>query len=89
VTRVPQPDHALAEALLSLREERGLSREALAFRSGVTPSTLNDIELALMVPRWDTVRLLASGLSTTLVDLSAAIERSDAAGSGESEQAPG
>jgi transcriptional regulator with XRE-family HTH domain len=83
MTRVPQPDHALAEALLSLREERGLSREALAFRSGVTPSTLNDIEQAQMVPRWDTVRLLAEGLSTTLVDLSAAIERSggDEAGS--------
>ena len=30
-----------------------------------------------MMPRWDTVRLLAVGLDTTLVDLSAAVEGSD------------
>jgi transcriptional regulator with XRE-family HTH domain len=77
VRRAPRPDHALAEAVSSLREERGLSREALAFRSGVTPSTVLGIEQAEMVPRWDTVRLLAMGLDTTLVDLSAAIEDSD------------
>jgi transcriptional regulator with XRE-family HTH domain len=76
VSRAPRPDHALAEAVSSLREERGLSREALAFRSGVTPSTVLGIEQAEMVPRWDTVRLLAMGLETTLVDLSAAIEDS-------------
>jgi transcriptional regulator with XRE-family HTH domain len=69
----------------SLREERGLSREALAFRSGVTPSTVIGIEQAEMVPRWDTVRLLAMGLDTTLVDLSAAIEDS---GEGETANAP-
>jgi transcriptional regulator with XRE-family HTH domain len=77
VRRAPRPDHALAEAVWSLREERGLSREALAFRSGVTPSTVIGIEQAEMVPRWDTVRLLAMGLDTTLVDLSAAVEGSD------------
>jgi transcriptional regulator with XRE-family HTH domain len=77
VSRAPRPDHALAEAVSSLREERGLSREALAFRSGVTPSTLVGIEQAEVVPRWDTVRMLAMGLDTTLVDLSAAIEDSD------------
>jgi transcriptional regulator with XRE-family HTH domain len=77
VRRAPRPDHALEEAVSSLREERGLSREALAFRSGVTPSTVLGIEQAEMVPRWDTVRLLAMGLDTTLVDLSAAIEDSD------------
>jgi transcriptional regulator with XRE-family HTH domain len=77
VSRAPRPDHALAEAVSSLREERGLSREALAFRSGVTPSTVIGIEQAEMVPRWDTVRLLAVGLDTTLVDLSAAVEGTD------------
>jgi transcriptional regulator with XRE-family HTH domain len=86
VSRAPRPDHALAEAVSSLREERGLSREALAFRSGVTPSTVVGIEQAEMVPRWDTVRLLAMGLDTTLVDLSAAIEGSDEC---EAAEAPG
>lgn len=85
MSRAPRPDHALAEAVSSLREERGLSREALAFRSGVTPSTVIGIEQAEMVPRWDTVRLLAMGLDTTLVDLSAAIEDS---GEGETANAP-
>jgi transcriptional regulator with XRE-family HTH domain len=88
VKRAPRPDYALAEAVLSLREERGLSREALAFRSGVTPTTLVGIELAQLVPRWDTVRLLARGLGTTLVDLSAAVERSDTSDSAGSEEGP-
>lgn len=79
MSRAPQPDLALAAAVAGLRQQRGLSVEALAFRSGVTPSMLSSIELAEMVPRWDTVRLLAEGLSTTLVDLSAAVERSDRA----------
>ena len=75
--RDPRPDHALGAAVWGLRERRGLSREALAFRSGVTPSTLAGIELAEMVPRWDTVRLLALALRTSMVDLSAEVERND------------
>ncbi len=73
------PDAALADALCSLREARGLSREALAFRSGVTPGTLASIELAELVPRWDTVRLLARGLEATLAELGNAIEREEIA----------
>lgn len=68
------PDAALADALCDLREARGLSREALAFRSGVTPGTLASIELAELVPRWDTVRLLARGLEATLAELGNAVE---------------
>jgi transcriptional regulator with XRE-family HTH domain len=77
LSRAPQPDLSLAEAVVGLRRQRGLSVEALAFRSGITPSTLSGIELAQMVPRWDTVRLLARGLSATLVELCAAVERSE------------
>jgi transcriptional regulator with XRE-family HTH domain len=81
MSRVPRADYALAEAVLSLRQERGLSRNALAFRSGVTPGTVAGVELAQIAPRWDTVRLLARGLSTSLVDLSAEIEWRDVTGS--------
>ncbi|MHB8532052.1 MAG: helix-turn-helix domain-containing protein [Solirubrobacteraceae bacterium] len=76
--RSPTPDAALADALSGLREARGLSREALAFRSGVTPGTLASIELAELVPRWDTVRLLARGLDATLTELCDAVEREEA-----------
>lgn len=74
MTRSPAPDAALADALCSLRERRGLSREALAFRSGVTPGTLASIETAALVPRWDTVRLLARGLDATLAELGETVE---------------
>jgi transcriptional regulator with XRE-family HTH domain len=77
VTRSPAPDAALADALCSLREQRGLSREALAFRSGVTPGTLASIETAEVVPRWDTVRLLARGLDATLAELGDTVERNE------------
>ena len=74
------PDAALADALSDLREQQGLSREGLAFRSGVTPGTLAGIELAELVPRWDTVRLLARGLRTTLAELGAAVEEREDTG---------
>jgi len=85
VIRLPRADPALAEAVKSLREERGLSREGLAFRSGVTPGAVAQIELAQVVPRWDTVRMLVKGLGTTLVDLAGAIEAREALRTGAGE----
>jgi transcriptional regulator with XRE-family HTH domain len=57
-----------------MRLERGISRDALASRSGITPAALARIELAQAVPGWDTVRLLATALDVGLVELSAAVE---------------
>jgi len=57
-----------------MRETRGITREALAFRTGITVSALSRIELARTTPGWDTVRLLARGLNVSLVELSAAVE---------------
>jgi transcriptional regulator with XRE-family HTH domain len=74
VTRASTPDPALATVLRKLREERGITHEALAFRSGVTASTLSRIELARVAPRWDTVRVLAEALDVSMVELSAAVE---------------
>jgi transcriptional regulator with XRE-family HTH domain len=68
------PDPALAATLRRIREQRGVTREALAFRTGITAGALARIELAQAVPRWNTVRLLAQALNVSMVELSAAVE---------------
>ncbi|HEV3035475.1 MAG TPA: helix-turn-helix transcriptional regulator [Solirubrobacteraceae bacterium] len=70
------PDPALATTLRRIRERRGVTREALAFQSGITAGALARIELAQAVPRWNTVRLLAQALNVSMVELSAAVEAS-------------
>lgn len=74
VPRSANPDPALAAAIRQLREERGLTREALAFHAGITTGSLARIELAQAVPGWDTVRSLAKALDLSMVDLSTAVE---------------
>ncbi len=79
-----------------MREERGITREVLAFRAGLTAGALAHIELAQAVPRWNTVRRIAEALGVDMVELSAAVERAAAgsaplrsvgsAGSGAAEQ---
>jgi transcriptional regulator with XRE-family HTH domain len=51
-----------------------MTREALAFRSGITTGSLARIELGQSVPGWDTVRLVAEGLDISLVELSTEVE---------------
>lgn len=74
MSRSSRPDPALAATLRRMREQRGISREALAARSGVTASALARIELAQTAPGWDTVRRLAHALDLSMVQLSAAVE---------------
>jgi transcriptional regulator with XRE-family HTH domain len=74
VTRSSSPDPALAATLRRMRSERGITREALAFRSGITTGSLARIELAQASPGWDTVRLLANGLNIGMAELGAAVE---------------
>jgi transcriptional regulator with XRE-family HTH domain len=57
-----------------MREERGLSREALAFRAGISPASLEGIEGAELEPGWSTVRGLVRGMDAALVELVAAVE---------------
>lgn len=72
--RPAAPDRALAATVRRMREERGLAREALAFRAGLTAGALARIELAQAVPRWNTVRRIADALGVDMVELSAAVE---------------
>jgi transcriptional regulator with XRE-family HTH domain len=64
----------LAAAIRRLREERDLTREALAFHASITTGSLSRIELAQSTPGWDTVRSLAKALDLTLVQLATEIE---------------
>jgi transcriptional regulator with XRE-family HTH domain len=72
--RSANPDAALAAALRSLRIERKLTQEAVAFRAGVTTGSVARLELAQSVPGWDTVRQIAAALGVSLRELAAAVE---------------
>lgn len=74
MARTSTPDPALAATLRRLREERGITREALAFKTGITTGSLARIELGQSVPGWDTVRLLVKALDITLAELGKAVE---------------
>jgi DNA-binding XRE family transcriptional regulator len=57
-----------------MREERGLTREALAFHADIAVGTLARIELAQVNPAWETVRKVASALNVTMMELVTAVE---------------
>jgi transcriptional regulator with XRE-family HTH domain len=67
-------DPALGAAVRRLREDRGLSMEALAYRAGITLNTITRLELAQSEPGWMTVRKVADALGVSLAELAAAIE---------------
>lgn len=72
--RSSPPDPALAATLRRIRGERGITREELAFRTGITPVALARIELGHAVPGWNTVRRIAAGLEVSMVELCVALE---------------
>lgn len=65
----PQP--ALGRAVRQLREERGVSQEALAYEAGVTSGTLSQIERGRSNPTWGTVKGIAAALRTTIAEVAA------------------
>ncbi len=67
-------DPALGAAVRRLREDRGLSMEALAYRAGITLNTITRLELAQSEPGWMTVRKVADALGVTLADLGVEVE---------------
>ncbi len=72
--RPPAADPALAAVLRRLREERGLSQEALAYQAGITSGSLGRIELAQSSPAWATVRQIANAIGVTMEELGATVE---------------
>jgi DNA-binding XRE family transcriptional regulator len=73
--RAAQPNQALAVAIRRLREERGLTREAVAFQAGITNGALARIELAKSAPRWSTVVQIAHAMNVPLVVLAQTFEK--------------
>lgn len=72
--RSSPPDPVLAATLRRIRGERGITREELAFRTGITPVALARIELGHAVPGWNTVRRIEAGLEVSMVELCVALE---------------
>lgn len=72
-----QPDQSLAVLLKSLREERAVTQEQLAFDAGITVSALSRIERGLNSPGFSTVTRIAGALDVRLTELAAAIEEPD------------
>jgi transcriptional regulator with XRE-family HTH domain len=63
----PQP--AVGAAIRQLREERGLTQEALASEADVTLSTLSVIERGLANPTWATIGDIVVALGVSMADL--------------------
>ena len=70
-----QPQPALGKAIRQLRDQRGVSQEALAYEAGVTSGTLSLIERGLSNPTWGTVKGIAAALSVSAADLAKLAER--------------
>jgi transcriptional regulator with XRE-family HTH domain len=64
-----QPQPALGKAIRQLREQRGVSQEALAYEAGVTSGTLSLIERGLSNPTWGTVKGIATALDVSIAEL--------------------
>ena len=73
--RSDQPQPALGKAIRQLREERGMTQEALAHEAGVTVGHMSMIERGHSNPTWATVRRLAKGLDTLVADLAELADR--------------
>jgi transcriptional regulator with XRE-family HTH domain len=66
----------ISDQIRSLRKAKGLSQEALAEKAKINLRTLQRIETGNVVPRGETLRLLAQALDVSVEDFSAAIGES-------------
>jgi transcriptional regulator with XRE-family HTH domain len=67
--RSDQPQPALGKAIRQLRNERGMTQEALAHAAGVTVGHLSMIERGHSNPTWATVTSIVAALDASMVDL--------------------
>ncbi len=72
--RTAQPDPVLADVLRRMREQRSLTREAVAWKAGVSVATLARIETGVAAPSWDSVCRIIAAFDVTLAELAQAIE---------------
>jgi transcriptional regulator with XRE-family HTH domain len=69
-----QTDLALAAAVKHLREERDITQEELAYKAGITVSSLSRIERGLNSPGWITVSKIIDALGVSFGELVEALE---------------
>lgn len=67
--RSDQPQVALGAAIHELRNERGMTQEALAHKSGVTVGHLSMIERGHSNPTWGTISRIAEAANVSMIDL--------------------
>ena len=72
--RSDQPQAALGKAIRQLREERGMTQEALAHAAGVTVGHCSTIERGHSNPTWATVKAISRALERSIVEI-ARLER--------------
>jgi transcriptional regulator with XRE-family HTH domain len=73
--RSDQPQPALGKAIRRLREERGMTQEALAHAAGVTVGHLSTIERGHSNPTWGTVKGIAKALDVALGHLASLADK--------------
>jgi transcriptional regulator with XRE-family HTH domain len=71
----PQP--ALGKAIRQLREQKGLTQEAVAHDAGITTATLGVIERGLSNPTWATLQGIAAALGVSMIELAQVTERGE------------
>jgi transcriptional regulator with XRE-family HTH domain len=64
----------IGAVLRRLRQERGITQEALAFKAHVTIATLSRVERCVTTPAWTTAQAISGALGLTLQDLARAVE---------------
>jgi transcriptional regulator with XRE-family HTH domain len=74
MSRAPAPDPVLAAVLRRLREDRGMTMEALAFKSGVSIGSLGRIERGRSSAAWSTIVQIAGALDVSMGEIGAAVD---------------
>lgn len=64
-----RPQRALGKAIRQLREERGVTQEAVAHKAGVTAATYGLIERGQSNPTWATLSDIADALNVSMVEI--------------------
>jgi transcriptional regulator with XRE-family HTH domain len=72
--RSDQPQPALGKAIRQLREDRGMTQEALAQEAGVTVGHMSMIERGHSNPTWATVKAVAQTLDISMGELATLVD---------------
>lgn len=75
-----EPQAVLGETVRRLREERGLTQEAVAHAAGVHPTWVSRLEGGLLNPSWGMVSRVAVALGIEVSGLAKTAERSQKRG---------